>query len=340
MQPLPLVKLSTLRPVLAALRQRGINPEPLLTKATIGESAVMSDDADAHVMVINRFLEDAAMAAHEPTLGVSIGMGLGTGGWPILLLARDRAHSLGDFLALFISQANDVARSTQLYLTILGQQAVFGEMRNYTADFLLGQNDGVMMGLAYSQLQNALGKQMDPSRVLITVSDPELRSSSQGAVRFRRGDNRGFQIRFPSVWLAAPVNASAAESNISRLNTQIPRHNFLEGFRLLLDQSTGAGRLAASDAANLVEMSNCQLARRLARFGTSMSVEIVAAQMAFAKRRLRHFPIPINEIASALGYSDAANFSRAFRKHVGLPPSTYRQQCLAAMAGKTPEPCG
>lgn len=42
----------------------------------------------------------------------------------------------------------------------------------------------------------------------------------------------------------------------------------------------------------------------------------------------------VAQVALELGYSDAANFSRAFRRELGMPPGDYQQQRAAAPAGR------
>ncbi len=46
--------------------------------------------------------------------------------------------------------------------------------------------------------------------------------------------------------------------------------------------------------------------------------------MAEAERLLRHTNLTVQQIADRLGYGDPLYFSRAFRQHVGEPPSAYR----------------
>ena len=43
---------------------------------------------------------------------------------------------------------------------------------------------------------------------------------------------------------------------------------------------------------------------------------------------MRDPAIPLTEVALELGYSDSANFTRAFRRWTGLPPRRYRQVAL------------
>ena len=50
------------------------------------------------------------------------------------------------------------------------------------------------------------------------------------------------------------------------------------------------------------------------------------AQFGKARELLVSSTLSITRIAQELGYSDAANFSRAFRKLQGLSPSDYRRE--------------
>jgi len=47
-----------------------------------------------------------------------------------------------------------------------------------------------------------------------------------------------------------------------------------------------------------------------------------------AREMLHNSPATVAQIAQRLGFSDAANFSRAFRRAVGIPPKEYRRRAL------------
>jgi len=46
--------------------------------------------------------------------------------------------------------------------------------------------------------------------------------------------------------------------------------------------------------------------------------------MARAAELLRDPSVPVNRVASAVGYRQPAQFAKAFRRHHGQPPSDYR----------------
>jgi two-component system response regulator YesN len=52
-----------------------------------------------------------------------------------------------------------------------------------------------------------------------------------------------------------------------------------------------------------------------------------------AAEMLRGSVAPVNQVASAVGYRQPAQFAKAFRRHHGSPPSAFRvagRQALAA----------
>jgi AraC-like DNA-binding protein len=83
--------------------------------------------------------------------------------------------------------------------------------------------------------------------------------------------------------------------------------------------------LTQEDIAAELFMSVRSLHRFLQREGTSfrdISKDVIAIR---AKHLLRQADISISQIAQELGYTDAANFTRAFRHHTGVTPSEYRK---------------
>ena len=67
------------------------------------------------------------------------------------------------------------------------------------------------------------------------------------------------------------------------------------------------------------------LNRRLQAEGSSFRTLKSDALAAWGKLYLAHTDQSVESIAAALGYQDAANFRRAFRKSVGRSPNDYRQ---------------
>ncbi len=83
--------------------------------------------------------------------------------------------------------------------------------------------------------------------------------------------------------------------------------------------------LALDDVARRIASSRRQLQRAFQEAGeTTFRTYLQKVRMTAAARLLRHETMPINEVASAVGYRQPAQFAKAFRRHHGTSPSTYR----------------
>lgn len=84
------------------------------------------------------------------------------------------------------------------------------------------------------------------------------------------------------------------------------------------------GGSGIGSAAMTVGMSVRTLQRRLADMGVSYSDLVDEVRLASALTLIDDRSIKLSEIARRLGYADAANFDRAFKRWTGLSPSQAR----------------
>jgi len=87
----------------------------------------------------------------------------------------------------------------------------------------------------------------------------------------------------------------------------------------------GAGQPRLEQLATALHLSPRTLIRQLADGGTSYTELREAQQLAIARRLLTDARYSVTEIGALLGYADAANFGRAFRRMAGVSPGQYRR---------------
>jgi AraC family transcriptional activator of pobA len=105
----------------------------------------------------------------------------------------------------------------------------------------------------------------------------------------------------------------------------------IERFRALLDERCRTRHPVATYAAAM-GITTGQLSRFCKdAFGVSAIEAIDARSIHEAKRLLGYSTLSVKEIASDLGFHDAAYFGRFFRKQTGLRPTDYR----AGIHGRT-----
>ena len=92
-----------------------------------------------------------------------------------------------------------------------------------------------------------------------------------------------------------------------------------------------ARAVSLDDVARRVATSRRQLQRAFAEAGeTSFRACLQRVRMKRAAELLREGSRPVGEVAAAVGYRQAAQFAKAFRRHYGVPPSSFRGRALAA----------
>ena len=91
--------------------------------------------------------------------------------------------------------------------------------------------------------------------------------------------------------------------------------------------------LSLQTVARAIATSRRQLQRAFAETGgTSFRRELQRVRMVRAAELLREGSLSVQAVAGAVGYRQAAQFAKAFRRHYGAPPSAFRDddQRLAA----------
>lgn len=72
--------------------------------------------------------------------------------------------------------------------------------------------------------------------------------------------------------------------------------------------------------------------RQLEEEGTSFSELLADVRRSETLRRLKERKLTIGAIATDLGYSDQASFTRAFRRWTGTPPSQFRARTTSGLS--------
>src|SRR4051812_31893916 len=88
-----------------------------------------------------------------------------------------------------------------------------------------------------------------------------------------------------------------------------------------------ASDLALDDIARRVASSRRQLQRAYAEIGdTTFREHLTRVRMERAAALLGDAGLTVREVARRVGYRQPAQFAKAFRRHIGLAPSDYRER--------------
>src|SRR5690606_31913265 len=148
-----------------------------------------------------------------------------------------------------------------------------------------------------------------------------------GTMRFGQRVNR---ISFDARYLELPLRmADATAMNLAIEQCELQLAALGDEARAL---SEIASRLALpvgfrrlEEVARELHVSSRTLKRRLAEHGTSFSALLDGQRRERALLLLRDPSLSLDQVAERVGYSDVANFTRAFRRWTGKTPGALRR---------------
>jgi AraC-like DNA-binding protein len=121
--------------------------------------------------------------------------------------------------------------------------------------------------------------------------------------------------------IASQIAINQCETELSSLGE---RHRVAMRVRDILTHSE-QHYLSIENVADRLHMSDRTLKRQLAAEGTSFSTLVDEVRYRHATSLLSRTDYTLEQIADELGYSDVANFSRAFKRWSGRSPSNWRK---------------
>jgi AraC family transcriptional regulator of adaptative response / methylphosphotriester-DNA alkyltransferase methyltransferase len=108
--------------------------------------------------------------------------------------------------------------------------------------------------------------------------------------------------------------------------TRMRRTALFEEALLAIRRDFADENLSLAKVARTIATSRRQLQRVFREHDTSFRAELQRVRMARAADLLRQHGLPVASVARAVGYRQAAQFSKAFRRHHGHPPSAMRSR--------------
>jgi AraC family transcriptional regulator, regulatory protein of adaptative response / methylphosphotriester-DNA alkyltransferase methyltransferase len=110
-----------------------------------------------------------------------------------------------------------------------------------------------------------------------------------------------------------------------RQSTVYRRNELYRDAIAVMEREYGDEDLSLTTVARAIATSRRQLQRAFAEAGgSSFRRELQRVRMARAAALLREGSLSVQSVAGAVGYRQAAQFAKAFRRHHGAPPSAFR----------------
>lgn len=327
----PNVPVAYPRLIVELISERGFNVEQLLAGTHIDVKVLEKPDSRLTSPEMAHIIANACFLLKDPAVGYELGLRTRLTSHGFLGYAVMSCPTLRD--AILLSEKFIRLRTASLSFQTFedGDLAVIEISENHP----LGILKQVLLESLLVSLARAgiflTGITWDELEIWFNFDEPDYYAPYKDRLprmKFGRGTN---QLRFPKKLLDYPLLMSDAEASKLAI-AQCERELALLGeaddvpmrVRAILNQQHGEYPDLNAVAERLF-MSSRTLKRRLQQHGVSFQQILDDVRRRDAIRLLENPALNLDQIAHRLGYADPANFTRAFRKWTGQPPSVYRQ---------------
>ena len=316
----------------AELRRRGIAPEQTLQGCGLTWDTLQTGQAFLSLAQLQRLVTSAQALSGDPALALSVGLSTELSSHGALGFAAVSAGTLGQVLHLLPRFS---AMRLNLVTFVLDTEAdpasLVLQERLPDSDlraYVLGHITGAVLRL----LQTVTGCPATPGPVLDwPLPDGPQAEALRRAVSQLRTSAPVWRLSFPRALLALPALAPDPQAHLLALQLceQQLAHSQQGSLaqRVRLRLLACEGRFPQVEAmAELERVSPRTLIRRLGEEGTRYQTLLDHTRADLACWLLAQTRLPVEEVATRLGFADPSNFSRTFRRWSGQTPRDYRAQ--------------
>jgi AraC-like DNA-binding protein len=280
-----------------------------------------------------RILGAAARDTGIPSLGFIVGERCGIEALGVFGRLIRSAPTLEAALGTAVRYSRTMTANRPLSLRPRGDRAEFcmdvaGSFD--PRDVAWQQDDQFSLGLMIGVVRLAAGPSWRPAEVhLRTDEAPALRhaeSLAAARIAFRQPET---MVAVPRALLATPLRPlpgiEVPPDVVERWTSSAPSRDFAGSIRQAVETLCCGERCPSiRETGEFVGMTVRTLQRRLAIAGLSHETLVAQTRFATATAVLEQTDSKILDLALDLGYSDHANFTRAFRRWAGCSPREYR----------------
>ena len=317
------------------LRRLDVDVNALLRSARIAPAALYGTDGLLTLPQVEALVEGAAERTGRSDLGFDAGRLVKLSSHDILGYAIISSPTLDYALRLAARHYRLITPTFSMRYTRDGRHAEIAlrpalSVRPETLRFHL---EAVTVSL-HEQMKALLGDRLPGHDISISGLAPghRRRYLRLAPVRWQfDGEGAGVRIKLPLAVVDRPLPMSdrsalqMAEARCELLLKRATRTGLADWVTMMLREADGS-LPTLNDLSRVLNLTPRTLNRRLARDGERFLHLVKRVRSERACALLRDGRLPVTQVAYQLGYRDSANFSRAFRREVGITPSEYRRR--------------
>lgn len=330
-----LTRVSSFLPFVKFLDQLGSPTERLLQQAKVPRFALGNPEALLPLHQCFAFVEQVVRLEGIENLGILVGQKTQIADLGLFGHLLCQSLTLYELLITLEQMVNTFDSGEQMWIAQQGDRVWLHHRFNSPPTLGNQQARLYSMMLYLKACQLVLGQDWRPIAIQLQMNPPksltDLKLFADIQLYF---DPSSSAIIFPRSLFSLPPQprvlpyTALYQSDSEMLQSSAPSSDFLESLRQLLRSLLRDGYPNIDLAAEMAGMSSRSLQRRLAENDLSYSHVIEKVRFEMAAELLQDADIKLIEISAELGYTDAANFTRAFKRWAGISPREFRNQHL------------
>jgi AraC-like DNA-binding protein len=334
-QALPTVTGFAVKCAIATLRQRNVDPGPLLHRAGLSEDDLDHRQRRLSATAQGEFVEYAALALKDPVFGLHLAEQSNPREAGLLFYAVSSAENVGEALTLLMHYCRIVNESVRLKLTREPEGMLVEASFSGISRHRIRQNAEFQFAVVVKAIREITGLNVCPTRVAYghgrTTDVKEFERFFGCPVEFAAPSD---QIGFSNEALALPLITEdphlletlrpfCEEAARARKTAQGTMRAAVENeIQRLLPH----GHARAEIVAKALAISSRTLARRLAQEGTNFAAVVDGLRRSLAAQYLHESSFTLAQIGWLLGYEGPTSFHHAFKRWTGRSPSLARSE--------------
>ena len=275
------------------------------------------------VKAIYETIDEIATRLGDPFLGATVGRDMARNAMGPVTQHLAGEQTVGNLLDRFLISVRSYGNSTNYRLENDGQNVTLKMARKVMPEANPAQPDALTLALLIEQVRPRVGQAWNPMDVLAVVVDetvvPEWLLPRSSLIT---GSKMGLTLRFPSRWMV--MNQAYSPSDTPLRDATKKYETLEEAVQSFCNEHMNDPKLDIIKTAHACRLHPKTLSRKLSSEGTSFRAILDEQRRQYATTAIGEGKMTITEIALRTGFTQASNFTRAYRRWTGETPSQAR----------------
>ncbi|WNC73633.1 AraC family transcriptional regulator ligand-binding domain-containing protein [Thalassotalea psychrophila] len=320
------VRAAHIKPIIKILEKLKIDTNKLLQQVGLNQNKIESEHKLVLEAPVWKLLEIAAKELAMPHLGFYISEQLSLDKYGVFGAHLCHAENLQLALNTFIKNIN--THTNYLNYWLEQDDNFIWVCRQGTPGIEFGkwQVEQHIIGFIIEIIKIYTGDKWYPQHLHIQDKLAEGLEYATGLTKSTLKTNQPYTVIAveKALLTAKPSFQKIETSTVDKLEKVIP-HGFINIIEVLMKQGYFDEDLNATTIAKVLNIPERKLQRRLKQYSTTLNYLINEHKHSLAKTMLKKSIFSNEEISKHLGYSNVANFYRAFKLQCGQTPKQFKK---------------